>query len=461
MLAIRSTALAVVVLVLNAPLGVATASEPTSWVRQFGTTGLDEAKAVAVDTDGASYVVGETFGTLPGQTPAGTLDAFIRKHDPSGTEEWTRQFGAWDRDIAWAVAVAPGGGAYVVGQTEGTLPGQRSAGGLDAFVRSYDPSGSELWTRQFGGGGADVAAGVAVDDAGSVYVAGTTSSALAGDAKSFDAFVRRYDAAGNEGWTRQFGTAGGDNARDVTVDETNRLFVAGSTEGALPGQVSGRGFDAFVASFDPDGQTLWIRQFGSTGDDFGVAVAADGTGNVFIAGSAGETLSGRTSAGGRTAFLRQYDPTGVALWTDQFDAGAADDAWDVAVAREGTAYLVGATGRVLPGQRAAGRIDAFVRQYGPGGSEVWTRQYGTPEDDYALAVAVDPDHGLVIAGSTRGALGDRSNGNLDAYALRLVVPGGRANSVGRAAPARYRGPGWGALRAEVGGGGQGRTAPNR
>ncbi|MGH9010781.1 MAG: SBBP repeat-containing protein, partial [Acidimicrobiia bacterium] len=63
MLAIRSAALAVVVLMLNAPPGAATPSEPTSWVRQFGTTGLDEAKAVAVDSTGASYVVGETFGT--------------------------------------------------------------------------------------------------------------------------------------------------------------------------------------------------------------------------------------------------------------------------------------------------------------------------------------------------------------------------------------------------------------
>ena len=183
-----------------------------------------------------------------------TLDAFIRKYDPSGTEVWTRQFGAWDRDIAWAVAVSPEGHAYVVGQTEGTLPGQQSAGGWDAFVRKYDASGTELWTRQFGGGGADIAAGVAVDAAGNVYVAGTRSSSLAEDAKSFDAFVRRYDAGGNDGWTRQFGTPGGDNARDITVDETNHLLVAGSTEGALPGQVSGKRFDAYVARFAPTGR---------------------------------------------------------------------------------------------------------------------------------------------------------------------------------------------------------------
>jgi hypothetical protein len=430
MLAIRNAVLAVAVFVLNALPGAATASEPTAWIHQFGTAGLDEAKSVAVDATGASYVVGETFGTLPGQTPGGTLDAFILRYDPSGNELWTRQFGAWERDIAWAVAVAPGGDAYVVGQTEGTLPGQRSAGGLDAFVRKYDPAGTELWTRQFGGGGADVAAAVAVDDAGNVYVAGTTTSALAEQRKSFDAFVRRYDAEGQEGWTRQFGTAGGDNARDITVDESSRLLVTGSTEGALPDQTSGKGYDAFVASFDTDGRTLWIRQFGSGGDDFGVAVAADAIGNVFVAGSAGEGLSGPSSADGRTAFLRQYDQTGATLWTQQFEAGAADDAWDVAAGGQGNAYLVGTTERVLPGQRAAGRVDAFVRQYGSDGREVWTHQYGTPDDDYALAVAVHPERGLVIAGSTRGAFEDRSHGNLDAYALSLVDPvhSGRASS---------------------------------
>jgi len=64
-------------------------------------------------------------------------------------------------------------------------------------------------------------------------------------------FVRRYDAEGQEGWTRQFGTAGGDNARDITVDESSRLLVTGSTEGALPDQTSGKGYDAFVARQKP------------------------------------------------------------------------------------------------------------------------------------------------------------------------------------------------------------------
>src|SRR6185295_6617668 len=123
--------------------GMPAGANDGTWTHQFGTKGLDEAKAVAVDGMGAVYVAGETFGTLPGQTPGGTLDAFVRKYGASGREDWTRQFGAWERDIAWGVALDRVGAAYVVGQTEGALPGQHSAGGWDAFIRKYDPTGAE------------------------------------------------------------------------------------------------------------------------------------------------------------------------------------------------------------------------------------------------------------------------------------------------------------------------------
>ena len=408
----------VVATFLAAPLSATGAD--ADWVRQFGTSGLDEVKGVAVDPDGNAYVAGETSGTLPGQTSAGTLDAFVAKFDPAGNEVWTRQFGTAERAIAWGLAIDPGGFAYVVGQVEDSLPGQRSAGGWDAFVRKYDLSGREIWTRQFGGAGSDVASGVAVNRAGNVSVVGTTSSTLPGqhNAGSFDAFIRRYDADGNEVWTRQFGTPGGDNARRVAFDGAGQILVVGSTEGTLPGQVSAGGYDAFVALFDQAGRQLWTRQFGSAGDDFGLAIAVDPSDNITVAGSADDALPGQTSPGGTTAFLRHLDSAGATLWTDQFGTGLADDAWDVTLDHAGNTWMVGTTERALPGQRSAGRIDAFVRTYDPHGKELWTHQYGTPQDDYALAVANDRQ-GIVIAGSTRGTLAGRSAGDLDAYLQRI------------------------------------------
>src|SRR5262249_33224576 len=157
------------------------------WTRQFGTDDVDVAYGVAVDASGV-YVVGQTFGTLPGQASAGGFDAFVRKYDAAGDELWTSQFGSSGRDGAYGVAAGASGG-YVVGDTGGTLPGQASAGGFDAFVRKYDAAGNDLWTRQFGTDGSDGASGVAVDGSG-VYVAGATGGTFpsqtgAGDDDAF------------------------------------------------------------------------------------------------------------------------------------------------------------------------------------------------------------------------------------------------------------------------------------
>ena len=51
---------------------------------------------VSVDDGGNVYLAGWTYGALPGQTHAGVRDVFVRKYDGSGTELWTRQFGTAD-----------------------------------------------------------------------------------------------------------------------------------------------------------------------------------------------------------------------------------------------------------------------------------------------------------------------------------------------------------------------------
>src|SRR5262249_57346493 len=123
-------------------------------------------------------------GRRRGRAAWGGGEAWARKHARGGTVRWPRQFGSAADDSAFGVA-ADASGLYVAGDTNGTLPGQASAGGDDAFVRKYDAAGNELWTRQFGTsptrGGFDSAAGAAGDASGAC-VAGTTGGTLRGQA---------------------------------------------------------------------------------------------------------------------------------------------------------------------------------------------------------------------------------------------------------------------------------------
>ena len=165
------------------------------WERQFGTPERDAAIAASADATGV-YLSGTTEGTLPGQTGFGFQDAFVRKYDAFGAEVWTHQFGTAGRDEAFAASV-DATGVVVAGLTDGTLEGQTSAGSNDAFVRRYEADGTEEWTRQFGTPSSDLAdAASMVSNAD--YVAGITGGSLEGQtsAGSADAFVVKFAAPG-------------------------------------------------------------------------------------------------------------------------------------------------------------------------------------------------------------------------------------------------------------------------
>jgi hypothetical protein len=85
-------------------------------------------------------------------TPTATADGNVQI-------EWARQFGTSGFDVARANAVH-GGAVYVFGAVAGALPGQTYAGGgSDVFLRKYDLAGNEIWTRQFGTTGFEEVAG--------------------------------------------------------------------------------------------------------------------------------------------------------------------------------------------------------------------------------------------------------------------------------------------------------------
>ncbi|MBI4166957.1 MAG: SBBP repeat-containing protein [Acidobacteria bacterium] len=225
----------------------------------------DFGTSVALDAAGDIFVAGytnspdlpATAGPQPGYAggPCGALasifpcfDAFVAKlaSDGSGLAYLT-YLGGTGGDYANGIAVDDEGRATIVGMTTsqdfpvtyGSF--QISGGGnnTDAFVARLDPSGdSFLYSTYLGGGGADSATSVAIDDIGRAYVAGTTYGSafpvinpvqnVAGG--FYDAFL----AVLNDGGTAlEFATNLGGTAHDkghcVAVDRFANAYVAGET----------------------------------------------------------------------------------------------------------------------------------------------------------------------------------------------------------------------------------------
>ena len=390
-----------------------------AWTRQFGTTTLDDAFSVAVGTDGNVYVTGHTYGDLAAPN-AGSTDTFLAKYDTLGTQLWTRQLGTASGDTSRDVAVGADGNVYITGETLGDLGGPH-AGGRDPFLAKYDTSGALTWTRQFGTTENDYGFAVSVDAAGSAYIAGRTEGDLGGpNAGETDPYLAKYDASGALLWTRQPGTTSWDDAEGVAVDGDGNVYVAGHTGGSLGGPLVGAD-DAFLLKYDPSGTVVWTRQLGTTMSDIARDVAVDASGGVYIAGHTHGDLGG-ANAGGWDVFLAKYDPSGTLAWTAQ--VGSAADDWGISLAVDaaGNAYITGGTEGDLGG--AMGDMDGFLVKFDASGALVWTRQIGTSEWDRTNGVAVDATGAPHLAGTTEDDLGGPSAGSFDAFAIKLSPASG-------------------------------------
>jgi hypothetical protein len=351
------------------------------WTRLLGTVTTetnnitDLASGVAIDSNNNVYITGQTAGALDGETNAGGNDAFLAKYDSAGTKVWTRLLGSGGNEVAFSVAIDSNNNVYVTGYTTSpVLDNQTNTGNFDIFLAKYDSTGTKVWTKLLGtvttetNNISELALGVAIDSSNNVYITGWTAGSLVEgqtNAGGNDAFLAKYDSAGNTEWIRQFGSGGSDIGRKVAFDSNNNVYIVGNTTGSLvEGQTNAGSNDAFLAKYDSAGNTEWIRQFGSSGSDTIYGVAIDSNNNVYITGLTAGSLDNETNAGGNDAFLAKYDSDGTKVWTKLLGTSANDHSNGVAIYSNNTVYITGRTGGDLDGEtNAGGDSSAFLSKY--------------------------------------------------------------------------------------------------
>ncbi|HEY9695144.1 MAG TPA: SBBP repeat-containing protein [Oculatellaceae cyanobacterium] len=225
-----------------------------AWFKPIATSGVDSGSGISIDSNNNVYATGITTGALPGNTNLGNFDAFIVKYDTNGNEAWVKQFGTSGIDRATSLSIDTNSNIYVTGSTTGAFSGTNQ-GSQDAFIAKYDASGTEAWVKQFGTSGNDRASSISTDSNGNVYVSIYTDGALSGytNQGSNDAVIVKYKPDGTQDWARQFGTTGDDQATSITIGSNGNVYVTGTTTGTLAGNTTQGSTDAFIAAFDANG----------------------------------------------------------------------------------------------------------------------------------------------------------------------------------------------------------------
>ena len=339
---------------------------PRAGTQQFGTPYNDTGYGLALDGSGNIYIAGLTGGNLDGNTSAGLLDIFLTKFGSSGNRIGSKQFGTPGDDIAYAIAIDTSGNIYITGSTGGNL-GATSAGGLDIFLAKFDSSGNRIFIQQFGTNQDDIGYGVGADNSGNIYITGSTKGILgSGSLGLLDVFLAKFNSSWVNQFIVQFGSDRDDVGYSVALSGTDNIYITGSTGGNLPGNTSSGLTDIFLAKFNSSGASQFLHQLGTTGRDVGNSVAVDSVGYVYVVGSTEGGLLGNIAFGLSDIFLVKFNSSGVTQFARQLGTPGNDIAYGVAIQGTGI-YITGSTEGNLDGNTSFGQADIFLVKYDTSG----------------------------------------------------------------------------------------------
>jgi hypothetical protein len=394
------------------------------------------------------------------RTDAGNADAAQSGeiHPLGVSMEWSTYLGGSGADYGYGIAVDGAGNVLVTGYTQSS--GWVSGGfdttfnsGDDAFVVKLSESGAHLWSTYLGGSGLDGGRGIAVDDAGNVFVTGYTGSSgwVSGGFDTTldgggDAFVVKLSGSGAHLWSTYVGGSSGDDGRGIAVDGAGNVFVTGDTWSF--GWVSG-GFDtthngdrdAFVVKLSGSGVHLWSTYLGGSSSDRGSGIAVDGEGNVFVTGdtwSLGWVSGGfdTTLDGGEDGFVVKLSENGQPLWSTYLGGSDLDSSNGIAVDGVGNVFVTGETDS--PPSWVSGGFDttynggypdAFVVKLSGSGAHLWSTYLGGSRGDSGEDIAVDHTGNVFVTGWTAsagwvsGGFDTTFNGYDDAFVVELSRSG--------------------------------------
>jgi hypothetical protein len=260
------------------------------WIKTFGGSGHEEGYDVQQTNDGG-YII-------TGRNALGGL--WLIKTDANGDTLWTKNIFGFGHSVRQTTD-----GGYII---TGSLHG-------DVLLVKTNTNGDTIWTRTFNGHGVIAPSndwGSSVDNTsdGGYIIAGRENSAGFFTGSSW---LIKTNANGDSLWTRIFGSGDGASVRQTT---DGGYVIAGYTLSTA--------LDAWLIKTDENGDTLWTKTFGDSGQDIGYSVQQITDGGYVIAGG-----TESYGAGGYDAWLIKTDENGDTLWTKTFGDSGQDIGYSV------------------------------------------------------------------------------------------------------------------------------------
>ncbi len=212
-------------------------------------------------------------------------------------------------------------------------------------------------------------------------------------------------------WVHSGGSATIDEGLSICSDTNDNIYTTGyftSTFVMNGNQLISQGFeDIFISKMNSAGAISWLIRAGGPDQERALAIDADNSGNIVVAGYFyGTTTFGTTqltSQGQQDIFIAKYDSSGAFLWAKRAGGSNSDLGNAVKFDNLGNVIVTGEfsgsctfSGTTLVSQ--IGSIDAFIAQYDTNGNLVWVKKGSGNYSDRGTSIAVDVQNNIYVSG---------------------------------------------------------------
>lgn len=453
------------------------AQDLRTWSTYYGGTGNEGSFSTVIDPWGNVYIAGITmsngmaFNGHQMTFGGGNVDAFLVKFNAAGARVWATYYGGTGDEQTFfpgrmGLCTDAMGNVYLAGLTNSTNAiasggfQNMIGGGVDAYLVKFDSAGVRQWGTYYGGSQMDNGYDCAADANGNIYLCGRTGSTglasggfqntLAGQT---DAFLVKFDAAGNRLWATYYGGTAIEEGFTVACDDSLNVIIGGCTgstasiaSGGFQNTYGGGASDAFIAKFDAGGSRIWATYYGGTAGEWymqtsDMEMVCGANGEVYVSGytesSNGIAFMGaQNTFGGGTndAFLLKMDGAGNRVWSTYYGGSGDEIGHGVALDSAGNVFLSGKTtsaaGISLGGFQVSygGSTDGFLVKFNEQGTRLCATYFGGNDFDSLEECAVGEDGTIYCSGNTATQTGITFNGfqntfgggSSDAYLVKFT-----------------------------------------
>ncbi len=341
--------------------------------------------------------------------------------------EWQASFGGSGNDYCRRMVPAGDGGFVLLGTSNSGRSGNKTAPGYgerDLWLVRIDAAGSKVWDRSFGGSGDEgfYSHALAATPDGGFLLGGDSWSGVSGNKASprrggdADAWLVKVDASGTKLWDRSFGGSSVyDTLFSILPTDDGGAFLGGVSNSRPSGNKTSPhwgGFDFWLIRVDAEGNQLWDKSFGGSGDEGDLSASAlpavtlvpSGDGGFLMGGPSTSGVSANKAArnyGDYDYWLLRIDADGNKLWDRSFGGSRSDFLTGIARSPDGGYLLSGVSESGVSGNKTSvsnGGQDFWVVKVDGAGNKQWEGSYGSRDDEVPYDLSILRDGGVVVGG---------------------------------------------------------------